>query len=95
MMAAVSSTKAPAPIVAAKLKIESVNRPPARGKCAYLGDRTEFRKGCFSGRLCQHECDHPDETKRALHMVAVPAGNCQTCPDWSATFEDVYKPSSI
>ncbi len=55
--------------------------PPVRAKCAYLGERTEYKKGC-GGSRCKHECDHPNPVKQSLHMIAVPMGNCQTCPDW-------------
>lgn len=60
--------------------------PVARPKeCEYVGRRTEFRHGCH-GWSCKHACDHPDLEKKGTHPVAVPGGNCQTCPD--------YEPSS-
>ena len=54
--------------------------PPPRGRCLWLGRRTEFRRGC-GGRNCRHACGHPDPAKRAAHPVAVPGGICQTCDD--------------
>lgn len=49
-------------------------------ECEHLGRRTEWRAGC-SGWMCAHQCDHPEEALRAQHPVAVPGGNCQTCPN--------------
>lgn len=53
---------------------------PVRGQCAYLGKRTEYRQGCFSGRMCRHDCNH---RLREDHPDAVPGKNCRTCPDWA------------
>lgn len=57
--------------------------PSARGLCLHLGRRTEFRAGC-GGRLCRHDCGHPDPARQASHPDAVPGGNCQTCADYQA-----------
>lgn len=45
-----------------------------RGKCLHLGVRTEYRPGC-GGWRCSHQCE-------AGEPVAVPGGNCQSCPKW-------------
>lgn len=57
---------------------------PLKVLCVHVGKRIEvsnWKGGCVG--LCSHKCDHPSWVKRRLfHPIAVPGGNCQTCPDY-------------
>ncbi len=59
---------------------------PVRGRCEFLGKRTEKRAGC-NGRLCRHECD-------AGEPFAVPGGVCQTCEKWVAEYDPSARPDA-
>ena len=78
----------PVPLMARPMTAQRLALPIApRDRCAYLGDRTETRKNC-NGYMCKHDCDH---RLNAEHPIAIPGGNCQTCPHWKAVGSGVLE----